>query len=323
MIADEIARKKQKENEKRARRWSTLLLLLLLLLFIFPFLTGKVQARQRFDRVVEIQFEKPPEQFASRASSERSSTRASSAARESPDPTPPPPEPVEQPVEQPVEKPVVEPVEQPKPMEKVKPLTTVPNRKPILTSPTSTINMEVADMIGDISDNAQVSQVTPEITEVTEEVSGAASDKISDYFANSAGDGGGKVTSSSNAGPGSDGGEGSSGSSDSGDSNTDGQGDSGDSGDDFDGNGLLTRKVIRRARLDGLIKQTGKVVINLCVNQDGKVIFAEADEYKSTIKDMAILQKAENTAAKYRYEKDYTVAKRQCGKLSFIVKLPK
>jgi len=315
MIADEIARKKQKENEKRARRWATLLLFLLLLLFILPFMTGKVQARQRFDRVVEVQFEKPIE-FSNTASSQRSSTRASSARRESPDPTPPPPEPAEQPVEQPVPE-----VEKPKPMEKVKPLTTVPNRKPILTSPTPEINLEVADMIGDISSDAQVSQVTPEITEVTEEVSGSASDKIADYFANSSEDEGGKVTDSSNDGPGSDGGEGTSGSSDTGDSNTDGQGDSGD--DDFDGNGLLTRKVIRRAKLDGLIKQTGKVVINLCVNQDGKVIFAEADEYKSTIKDMGILQRAENTAAKYRYEKDYTVAKRQCGKLSFIVKLPK
>lgn len=321
MIADEIARKKQKENEQRARRWSTLLLLLLLILFLFPFMTGKVQARQRFEKVVEIQFEKP-EQFASRASSERSSTRASSAARESPDPTPPPPKPADQPVEQPVEQPVDKPVERPVPMEKIKPIATVPNRKPVLTSPSPEINLEVADMIGDISKDAQVSQVTPEITEVTEEVSGSASDKIADFFASS-GSGGGKVTDSDNPGPGSDGGEGSSGSSDTGDSDTDGQGDSGDSGDDFDGNGLLTRKVIRRAKLDGLIKQTGKVVINLCVNQDGKVIFAEADEYKSTIKDMALLQRAENTAAKYRYEKDYTVAKRQCGKLSFIVKLPK
>jgi len=72
---------------------------------------------------------------------------------------------------------------------------------------------------------------------------------------------------------------------------------------------LLTRKVIRRAKLDGLIKQTGKVVINLCVDQSGKVVFAEADEYKSTIKDMSLLVRAERTAAKYQ--------------LSFIVKLPK
>ena len=28
-------------------------------------------------------------------------------------------------------------------------------------------------------------------------------------------------------------------------------------------------------------------------------------------------------AAKYRYEKDYTVAERQCGKLTFIVKIQK
>jgi len=320
MIADEIARKKQKEHERKARRWSTLILLLMLLFFILPFMTGKIQARQRFDKVVEIQFEKP-KKFSRTASSERSSTRQSSAIKESPLETPPPPaQPVEQSVEQPVEK----PTPRPKPMAKIEPLK-VPSKKPILTSPSNEISMDVADMIGEISSNAQVSQITPEITEVVEEVSEDSEDKISDYFSKNknSGDGGGKVTDSGNTGPGSDAGEGDSGSGDSGESNTDGQGDSGDSGDDFDGNGLLTRKVIHRAKLDGLIKQTGKVVINLCVDQSGKVVFAEADEYKSTIKDLGLLVRAERTAAKYRYEKDYTVAKRQCGKLSFIVKLPK
>ena len=69
MIADEIAKKKQKETERKARRWSTLILLLLLLFFILPFMTGKIQARQHFDKVVEIQFEKP-KKFTRTASSE-------------------------------------------------------------------------------------------------------------------------------------------------------------------------------------------------------------------------------------------------------------
>ena len=84
---------------------------------------------------------------------------------------------------------------------------------------------------------------------------------------------------------------------------------------------MITRKVIRRANIDGLIKQTGKIVINLCVNQEGKVIFAKVDKKKSTLKDPYLLRKAESTAARYRYEKDYTVAERQCGQLTFVVKI--
>ncbi|MEL6868015.1 MAG: hypothetical protein AAFP19_26565, partial [Bacteroidota bacterium] len=118
-------------------------------------------------------------------------------------------------------------------------------------------------------------------------------------------------------------GDGDAGSSEDGNADTDGLGDTGNSGDDFDGDGLLTRKVIYRANLDQIMKKSGKIVINLCVNRDGKVIFSEIDRRKSTIRDASILRRAERAAAKYRYEKDYTVAERQCGKLTFIVKINK
>lgn len=318
MIADQIARKKQQEDERRARRWASLILLLLLIFFVFPFVTGKITAKQRFERVVEVQFEKPPQAFKQASASQRSSTRASSALKESPVETPPPtatPEPTKT---QPVEKPQDQP--KPKPMEKITPLKT--NSKPtLITAPTSDLKLDIRELSGPISPNAQVSQVNAQMVEVMEEIDEDEEDNISDFFSKQDGDGGGKVTDAPANGASSDGGEGDSGSSDSGDSDTDGQGDSGNGGDDFDGNGLLTRKVIKRANVTGIIRQTGKIVINLCVNREGKVIFAEADPYKSTINDQALLQKAENTAARYRYEKDYTVAERQCGKLSFILKI--
>ena len=36
-----------------------------------------------------------------------------------------------------------------------------------------------------------------------------------------------------------------------------------------------------------------------------------------------VLADAEKAAGLYRYEKDYTVAERQCGRLTFIVKIQK
>lgn len=314
MIADQIARKKQQEDERRARRWASLILLLLLIFFVFPFVTGKIQAKQRFDRVVEVQFEKPQE-FKQASSSKRSSSRPATAMREAEKETPPPPT---KPVEKPAEKPQEQP--KPKPMEKIQPLKTN-DRPKLLSNNSSDIKLDIREISGPIAPNAQVSQVNAQVVEVTEGIDEDEEDDIADFFSKQNGDGGGKVTNATDVGNSSDAGEGDSGSSDSGDSDTDGQGDSGNGGDDFDGNGLLTRKVIKRGNVDGIIKQTGKIVINLCVNRDGKVIFAEADPYKSTITNQSLLQKAENTAARYRYEKDYTVAERQCGKLSFILKV--
>ena len=118
-------------------------------------------------------------------------------------------------------------------------------------------------------------------------------------------------------------GEGNQGSSERGDSDFDGKADSGVSPSDFDYDGLLSRKVIRRADVKSLIKKTGRIVINLCVNRDGQVIYSKVDKEATTLTDPRLIHKAESTAMRYRYEKDYTVAPRQCGKLSFIVDIEK
>lgn len=322
---------KEKEIKKKARRYSILLLLLLLILLLMPWVNGELQTQKKYETVIMVDFEK--EFTKAQASARRSSARkASAAAKPKTEEAPPPKEtkPVEEtqpkPEVKPVEKPVVKPKPTPAPIK-------LPNRKPVL----STTEPEVAlnSYLKDISKNAQIKEVSEEVTEVTEEISEDFMKEISDYFkknskkSSTTGSGStpnadGGSSSSANAGNPSDGGEGDSGSSDSGNANTDGQGDAGDAGPGtFDGNGLLTRKVIRRANVESIIKNTGKIVINLCVNQDGKVIFSKADKKESTITSRSILKRAEITAAKYRYEKDYTVAERQCGKLSFVVKIEK
>ncbi len=115
-------------------------------------------------------------------------------------------------------------------------------------------------------------------------------------------------------------GEGDAGSSKTGTAKTDGKAEKGDSGDDFSGDGLFTRKVVYRADVKKLTQEEGKIVINLCVSQQGAVIFTEYNADESTITDIDLVVKAKKAAAKYKFEKDYTAPTKQCGKLTFSFK---
>jgi len=113
------------------------------------------------------------------------------------------------------------------------------------------------------------------------------------------------------------GGEGDQGSSDRGDSDTNGNADSGNNGNDFEGDGLITRRVIKRYQqeLMGMVEKNGLIVINLCVNRDGEVIEAYFNENESTLNSPHLAIKAVGSAYRYIYEKDPTAERKQCGQL--------
>ena len=92
---------------------------------------------------------------------------------------------------------------------------------------------------------------------------------------------------------------------------------------DFAGDGLFNRKVIQRANVASLAEENGKVVVNLCVNRQGKVVYTEIDPAKSTIANPSIVAKAELCAANYIFDQDLTADPEQCGKLTFIFKIEK
>jgi len=280
--------------------------------------------KQKINRAVYVQFDKLPPQEDCKESSKagkRSSTKPEKSAepkrQEKPNPpTKATPTPDPQPENKPKPKPT--------PTPKVKPLPTTSNltkRNVSLTTPEREIAF--APMLEDISETAKVEEVSDEVLEVTEEMSADAMDDISKYFKNkntgpaSGDDADGQTSNDSEAG------EGDQGTSEAGDSNSDGTGEFGTdgAGDGFDGDGLLTRNVVYHADMTELIKQNGKIVVNVCVNREGKVIFAKADRKSSSLKDPAILKAAEVTMRKYRYEKDYSVSERQCSRLSFIIKI--
>lgn len=89
---------------------------------------------------------------------------------------------------------------------------------------------------------------------------------------------------------------------------------------DLSGNGVLTRRLLKRAKIDALIRQDGIFVINICVNQRGRVIGAKYNEELSTIKDMKLVRKAMDAAMEYTFDTDYSAAQKECGRLTITIK---
>ena len=90
---------------------------------------------------------------------------------------------------------------------------------------------------------------------------------------------------------------------------------------DFAGDGLFNRKVIQRANVARLALKEGKLVVNLCVDKSGKVVFVECDRKKSTIRDDKLMSMAEGCASHYIFDQDPTAPEKQCGRLTFIFKI--
>lgn len=92
---------------------------------------------------------------------------------------------------------------------------------------------------------------------------------------------------------------------------------------DFAGDGLFTRKVIKRAPIERIADLPGKIVINLCVDQLGKVVFAQFDSPNSTIRSKQLATQAEAYAKMYVFEEDPSAPREQCGRLTFIFEIKK
>jgi len=116
-------------------------------------------------------------------------------------------------------------------------------------------------------------------------------------------------------------GTGTQGNSTKGDAKTDGKIDKGEQGMDFEGEALFTRRVIRRAEIKQLSKKKGTIVVNLCVNQNGSVVYADFNKADSNIYDTNLVKEAIEATYKYRFEPDYTAPAKQCGKLTYIIKI--
>ncbi len=284
---------KAKESKRRSKRITTMIHVGLLALLLFPFMNITPPEPEMTAVVVDFR------DFKSAA--KKSSTKKSKEANG--------------PTKEVVEKVEVKETPKPKP-------TPVPvaEKKPVLTDEKSEVPVKTKPTVADkpVEAPPEIVEEIPEVpvkkpekkAEPTKETSAEKPTEAKPASAS----GSGNETSGSTSGAG----EGKTGSSESGDSKTDGVADEGDNGMDFSGDGIFGRRVVKRADVKKITTETGKIVINLCVNPSGKVVFSELNEELSTIKSKSVLRKARKVASEYRFERDYTAPAKQCGKLTFI-----
>lgn len=92
---------------------------------------------------------------------------------------------------------------------------------------------------------------------------------------------------------------------------------------EFSGDGLFNRKVIHRANVARLAVKQGKIVIKLCVDRKGDVVWVKYDRENSSLHNLDFIDRAENTAKEYLFEEDASAPQQQCGQLTFIFKIEK
>ena len=105
------------------------------------------------------------------------------------------------------------------------------------------------------------------------------------------------------------------------DNDGNGKADDGFADGDFSGEGIFGRRVVHHGDVKSITSKQGKIVVNLCVDRVGKVIFTEFDKKASTIKSGDIISKALSVTKEYRFDTDYTAAPKQCGHLTYIFDL--
>ena len=85
------------------------------------------------------------------------------------------------------------------------------------------------------------------------------------------------------------------------------------------GDGLGERGTLFIPKIQDNTQKTGRVVVRICVNQDGKVISANYTQKGSTTTDAHLISVAEKNAKKYKFTKSKIVE--QCGNIVIDFKL--
>lgn len=295
----------EKKNKKKGLRYSVYFHSALILLALIPFLTVNTDDEPKFESVVEIDFSKldsaAQQSSQTKSNAEFEKTKKSTATKvvKQPVPVPKPPTPAE--VKKTETKPtpkaptpvVTETVQEESPVE----ATPTPPEPEVVEVP-ETKPVEVPT-----PKQPTPAPTPPAAPEVAEEETGSSPAGTDDAdVAIGEGD-------SSNGGAGeSDNGTG---------KGTAAEG----SGDGDHGSGVLSRRVVHRADVKEITQEEGKIVVDICVNNDGRVVMAKYNSDDSSIQTMDLVRKAIETARKYRFEKDYKVPPKQCGQLSFVFEI--
>lgn len=112
----------------------------------------------------------------------------------------------------------------------------------------------------------------------------------------------------------------------SGDDGDEGEGDAGSGTGMYDGSGrgIFGRKVIKqnwRGLFDGTNQSTGKIVMKLCINPSGDVVYTEINDLETTETNPSKLKQALKAMRGYKFEPDPSAPSEQCGKYSFTLEI--
>ncbi len=305
----------EKTNQRKARSFSLAVHALIVLLMLFPFLTREDKPDMEPKQFVEIQFTDFKSSSKKSAEGDKkeeldAEKKVETTTDEAVEETETVPEPV-------VEEAKPEPETKPEPEPK-------PERAPVVTSPDP--NPPVRTSPEKPKEKVEQPRKKPKKVVVkpdpkprkptrtkpkrkrtrtpSKKETGKSSDKKQDGKTNNTNSGGGQAAEG-------------------GTDATSGKTDSGTSVGDFPGDGLFNRKVVYRADVKKVTKEEGKIVIDLCVNRDGRVVYSKYNKAASTIRTTSVLRKALEVAQQYRFERDYTAPDKQCGKLTFIFEIEK
>lgn len=284
MYASNIAIEQEKKEKKKSRFIAFFFGASLIALALLPLMNNMKPDEPKYQSVVTIDF--------SETKFEKASKKPTESGKKGGETTPEKTEKLPVPEVKPTPpKPPV--VTTPKP---VPPVKTAPKKVPTPPKPTPTSVPKSTEKPADkVATPADAKTSTPEKTSTP-------SKKNEGGSGNGAGTkGNGKASSSSD-----------------GDDATPGDG---DDGMDFSGDGIFGRRVVYRANVKKLAQEQGKIVVNLCVNRTGRVVYAENNEELSTITTKSLVKKTVDTTKKYRFDKDYTASEKECGKLTFIFEL--
>ena len=86
------------------------------------------------------------------------------------------------------------------------------------------------------------------------------------------------------------------------------------------GKGVITRAVVFRPSLDDVIVENGVVVLDVCINQRGRVTQVQWNEEESSITDFDLVRRAQAKAKEYRFETDHAAPRLECGQLSIRIR---
>ncbi len=303
----------EKKNKRKGMRISVLLNGALILLALFPFMTMEDQPDIEPKHFVEIQFT----DFKSSSSKSAEGDKKEKLEAEKKVEKTTKEEVVEEVVPEPVKeevkpKPEVKPEPAPKPERK--PVLTTPDKNPpIKTSPPrpkvetpskkpTKPNPPKANPKPRTPTKSTPKKRKPTTPANTGKETGKTSDKKQEGSDKPTNSGGGEAPEK-------------------GKDATKGKKDTGTSVGDFPGDGLFNRRVTYRADVKSVTKEEGKIVIDLCVNRDGRVVYSKFNKAVSSIKTTSVIRKALDVAQQYRFEKDYSAPNKQCGKLTFIFEI--